>query len=98
MQRTGGFCSNSSRRYNTTNTMQIRNEPTYHLLGVPLRTGSLYPGSEIDAQAYRDAHLLRSKTGLDRVLPGTVSASVSPVIYSSRGISLCSSVLTAASW
>jgi arginase len=35
------------------------NELTYHLLGVPLRTGSLYPGSENDAQAYRDAHLLR---------------------------------------
>jgi arginase len=34
-------------------------ELTYHLLGVPLRTGSLYPGSENDAQAYRDAHLLR---------------------------------------
>jgi arginase len=32
---------------------------TYHLLGVPLRTGSLYPGSENDAQAYRDAHILR---------------------------------------
>lgn len=27
---------------------------TYHLLGVPLRTGSLYPGSENDAQAYRN--------------------------------------------
>ena len=36
-----------------------RNEPTYHVLGVPLRTGSLYPGSENDAQAYRDAHLIR---------------------------------------
>lgn len=36
-----------------------RDEPTYHLLGVPLRTGSLYPGSENDAQAYRDAHLIR---------------------------------------
>jgi arginase len=34
-------------------------ELTYHLLGVPLRTGSLYPGSENDAQAYRDVHLLR---------------------------------------
>jgi arginase len=32
---------------------------TYHLLGVPLRTGSLYPGRENDAQAYRDAHILR---------------------------------------
>jgi arginase len=32
--------------------------PTYHVLGVPLRTGSLYPGSENDAQAYRDAQLL----------------------------------------
>jgi arginase len=31
----------------------------YHLLGVPLRTGSLYPGSENDAQAYRDVHLLQ---------------------------------------
>jgi arginase len=29
-----------------------------HVLGVPLRTGSLYPGSENDAQAYRDAGLL----------------------------------------
>lgn len=34
-------------------------ERTYHVLGVPLRTGSLYPGSENDAQAYRDAHLLQ---------------------------------------
>jgi arginase len=34
-------------------------ERVYHLLGVPLRTGSLYPGSENDAQAYRDVHLLR---------------------------------------
>jgi arginase len=31
---------------------------TYHVLGVPLRTGSLYPGSENDAQAYRDAQLV----------------------------------------
>ena len=31
---------------------------TYHILGVPLRTGSLYPGSEDDAQAYRDVQLL----------------------------------------
>jgi arginase family enzyme len=30
---------------------------TYHVLGVPLRTGSLYPGSENDAQAYREAQL-----------------------------------------
>jgi arginase len=33
-------------------------ERTYHILGVPLRTGSLYPGNENDAQAYREAHLL----------------------------------------
>ncbi|MGH7316400.1 MAG: arginase family protein [Candidatus Rokuibacteriota bacterium] len=31
---------------------------TYHILGVPLRSGSLYPGSENDAQAYRDVRLL----------------------------------------
>ncbi|MBO0726622.1 MAG: hypothetical protein J2P52_13550, partial [Blastocatellia bacterium] len=57
--RTGGFYSNSSRRYATTNTMRIQNEPTYHVLGVPLRAGSLYPGSENDAQAFRDARLLQ---------------------------------------
>src|SRR4029453_11372629 len=32
---------------------------TYHLLGVPLRTGSLYPGRENDAQAYRDARIVQ---------------------------------------
>ena len=31
---------------------------TLHLLGVPLRSGSLYPGNENDAQAYRDIDLL----------------------------------------
>ena len=31
---------------------------TYHVLGIPLRTGSLYPGSEDDARAYRDAGLV----------------------------------------
>lgn len=39
--------------------MPTRNEPTYHALGVPLRTGSLYPGSENDAQAFRDARLVQ---------------------------------------
>jgi arginase len=34
-------------------------ERTYHVLGVPLRTGSLYPGSENDAQAYRDTRLVQ---------------------------------------
>ena len=32
--------------------------PTYLVLGVPFRTGSLYPGNENDAQAYRDASLI----------------------------------------
>jgi arginase len=31
---------------------------TLHVLGVPLRSGSLYPGNENDAQAYRDAKLV----------------------------------------
>jgi hypothetical protein len=31
---------------------------TYDVYGVPLRTGSLYPGSENDALAYREAGLL----------------------------------------
>jgi arginase family enzyme len=33
--------------------------PAYVVLGVPLRAGSLYPGTENDAQAYRDADLIR---------------------------------------
>jgi arginase len=41
----------------------VREAPTYHVLGVPLRTGSLYPGSENDAQAYRDARLLERLQG-----------------------------------
>jgi arginase len=36
---------------------------SYHVLGVPLRSGSLYPGSENDAQAYRDARLLARLQG-----------------------------------
>jgi arginase len=36
--------------------------PTYHILGVPFRSGSLYPGSENDAAAYRDAHLVQRLT------------------------------------
>jgi arginase len=33
-------------------------ELTYHVFGVPLRSGSLLPGSENDAQPYRNVHLL----------------------------------------
>ncbi len=33
-------------------------ERTYHVLGVPLRTGSLYPGNENDAQAYHEVQML----------------------------------------
>jgi arginase len=32
--------------------------PVYVILGVPFRTGSLYPGNENDAQAYREANLV----------------------------------------
>lgn len=32
--------------------------PTYHVLGVPLRSGSFIPGNEDDAGAYRDAGLV----------------------------------------
>jgi arginase len=32
--------------------------PIYVILGVPFRTGSLYPGNENDAQAYREASLV----------------------------------------
>src|SRR5580698_7523832 len=36
--------------------------PVYVVLGVPLRTGSLYPGNENDAQAYREAGIIASLT------------------------------------
>jgi arginase len=32
--------------------------PTYHILGVPLRSGSFIPGNEDDASAYRDVDLI----------------------------------------
>jgi arginase len=49
-----------ARTNNTTNrsmNLAASSDRTYHLLGVPLRSGSLYPGNENDAQAYRDAKL-----------------------------------------
>lgn len=46
--------------------MPEASERTYHLLGVPLRSGSLYPGSENDARAYRDAGLLARLTSAGR--------------------------------
>jgi arginase len=33
-------------------------ERTYHILGVPLRAGSLVPGNENDVQAYRDVQFI----------------------------------------
>jgi arginase len=33
-------------------------ERSFHVFGIPLRSGSLVPGNENDAQAYRDVHLL----------------------------------------
>ena len=47
----------------------------FHILGVPLRTGSLMPGSENDAQPYRDAGLLRrlQGAGLQAVDDGDVA-------------------------
>ena len=41
---------------------------TYHILGVPLRTGSLAPGNEDDARAYRDAHLLEGPERRETIL------------------------------
>ena len=39
-------------------TVPARPLRTYHVLGVPLRAGSLTPGSENDARAFREAELL----------------------------------------
>jgi arginase len=44
----------------TTPSSTSNSGPVYVLLGVPLRTGSLYPGSENDAQAYREAGIIGS--------------------------------------
>jgi arginase len=44
------------------NSQAVTQAPTYHILGVPFRSGSLYPGSENDAAAYREAHLVQRLT------------------------------------
>ena len=56
------------------NTMADRKHPTYHVIGVPLRAGSLLPGNEDDAQAYREAHLVERlrDAGCDVVDDGNV--------------------------
>src|SRR5664279_603145 len=56
------------------NTMADRKRPTYHVLGVPLRAGSLLPGNEDDAQAYREAHIVErlQAAGCDIVDDGNV--------------------------
>ncbi len=48
---------------------------TYHVLGVPLRTGSLHPGSENDALAYRDAGLITrlGRAGLQAIDEGDLA-------------------------
>lgn len=48
------LAARSSSQENTTANVN----PTYHILGVPLRAGSLLPGNENDAQAYREVKLL----------------------------------------
>ena len=51
-------------------------ERTYHVLGVPLRSGSLLPGNENDADAYRGARLLRrlQEVGCNAVDAGDVAS------------------------
>ena len=38
---------------------ELSSARVYRVLGVPLRSGSLYPGNENDAQAYRDVHFIQ---------------------------------------
>jgi arginase len=45
-----------------TSFSKTKSGPVYVVLGVPLRTGSLYPGHENDAQAYREAGIIASLT------------------------------------
>ena len=68
-------------------------ERTYHVIGVPLRTGSLYPGDENDAQAYREAGLVarlaaagcRAVDGGDVAIPSYVPHHKVPPIRSWPG-------------
>lgn len=55
--------------------MTLSNGRTYRIFGVPFRTGSLYPGSENDAQPYRDAGLIAKlqAAGCDAVDEGDVA-------------------------
>jgi arginase len=46
----------------TTSSSTSKSGPVYVVLGVPLRTGSLYPGNENDAQEYREAGIIASLT------------------------------------
>jgi arginase len=46
----------------TTSSSTSKSGPVYVVLGVPLRTGSLYPGNENDAEAYREAGIIASLT------------------------------------
>jgi arginase len=46
----------------TTSSSTSKSGPVYVVLGVPLRTGSLYPGNENDAKAYREAGIISSLT------------------------------------
>jgi arginase len=55
----------------TTYPSKRKSGPIYVVLGVPLRTGSLYPGNENDAQAYREARIIESLTAAGcKVLDG----------------------------
>jgi len=55
-----------------------------HLLGVPLRSGSLYPGNENDAQAYRDSTCsIRSWPG-PRIVWDCVSDRVAKIVEAPR--------------
>jgi arginase len=71
----------------------IMDERTYHVIGVPLRTGSLYPGNENDAQAYREAGLVarlaaagcRAVDGGDVAIPSYVPHHKVPPIRSWPG-------------
>jgi arginase len=74
-------------------TRLVGDSRTYDVLGIPLRTGSLYPGSENDAQAYRDAGLLarlqaagcRATDGGDLAIPNYLPHHAIPPIRSWPG-------------
>jgi hypothetical protein len=64
-------------------------QPTYRVLGVPLRAGSLLPGSEDDARAYRPAGKLRIVTRYAMPIATSMVRITSAIIIAQEKLRRC---------